>query len=434
MKIAVIGAGVAGMGAAYALSEDHDVTVFEKDNRFGGHANTVEVDGTAVDTGFIVYNYDNYPNLTGLFEHLDVPTKWSDMSFGMSINGGRTEYACDNPWKMFAQFTNLLRPSFINGVREILRFHREAEVDLRDGVLAGLTLGEYLFKRGYGPWIRDYFLLPMGGAIWSTPTGQMLDFPAENFVAFFANHELLNGMDPAKQWRTVDGGSREYVRRLTAKLPNAHRAAGVRSIRRVGGRPYLTLDDGTELQFDQVVIAAHGPQALAMLDADADAQERSILSNFKTSANLAVLHSDRRLMPKRKRVWSSWNFLSGGAEADATRPAPITYWMNRLQTLETRQDLFVSLNPEHLPEHGKLHGTFNYAHPLFTQEAFDAQSDIDAIQGRGGVWYAGAWLGYGFHEDGLRSGLRVAAALGSRPSWRGEEAEPIRSPMAVAAE
>ena len=433
MKIAVIGSGIAGMGAALALSEAHEVTLIEAADRFGGHANTVEVDGTPVDTGFIVYNRDNYPNLTGLFAHLDVPTKESDMSFGMSIDGGRIEYACDNVHKIFAQPSNLLRPSFVKGVREILRFHREAPADLDAGRLRGVTLATYLRRKEYSAWLRDCFLLPMGGAIWSTPTGDMLDFPAENFVNFFRNHELLNGNGAGKRWRTVEGGSREYVRRLIGALPMAVKATRAVAITRPGGRPQVRFADGSEAGFDQVVLATHAPQARSIL-ADMDAQERAILSMFETSSNRAVLHSDRRLMPRRRRVWSSWNFLSGGAQADAARPAPITYWMNRLQGIDRRQPLFVSLNPGTEPDPALVHAEFSYDHPLFTQAAFDGQREIDAIQGRGGIWYAGAWLGYGFHEDGLRAGLRVAAALGAHPAWRGEEAEPIRTPLAQAAE
>ncbi|WP_316014313.1 NAD(P)/FAD-dependent oxidoreductase [Roseobacter sp. HKCCA0434] len=435
MKIAIVGSGISGMGAALALSEEHEVVLLEADDRFGGHANTVEVAGTPVDTGFIVYNHDNYPHLTGLFDHLGVPTKASDMSFGMSIDGGRTEYACDDVWRIFAQPVNLLRPRFVGGVREILRFHRDAPKDLEAGRLAGVTLGRYLKREGYGDWLRDSFLLPMGGAIWSTPVGDMLDFPAENFVAFFRNHELMNGNGPGKRWRTVDGGSREYVRRLLAAFEanggEARTGARVTAVTRTGGRPVLRMQDGSEMAVDNVVLATHGPQGRALLS-DADGQEDAILGAFETSANEAVLHSDPRLMPKRKRVWSSWNFLSDGA--DGGRPAPITYWMNRLQGIDRAQPLFVSLNPGVEPDPALVHGRFAYAHPLFTQESFDAQSRIDTVQGRGGVWYAGAWLGYGFHEDGLRSGLRVAAAMGALPSWRGEEVSPIAGTFAQAAE
>ncbi|MGB0498498.1 MAG: NAD(P)/FAD-dependent oxidoreductase [Rubricella sp.] len=438
MKIAVVGSGIAGMGAAYALSEGNDVTLFERDDRFGGHANTVEaqVNGRtiAVDTGFIVYNYRNYPNLTGLFEHLGVPTKWSDMSFGMSVKGGRLEYACDDLDQIFAQRANALNPSFLRGVLQILRFNKEAPGQLERGALEGLSLGQWLEREGYGRWFRDSFLLPMGGAIWSTPTDDILDFPAESFIAFFRNHDLMTGLDPMQKWRTVDGGSREYVSRLIGKLgPRAKRNAGVSRVTRLGGRPTLHFEDGSSAQFDQVILATHGPVARQLLS-DADAQEETILSKFRTSSNRAVLHSDPRLMPKRRKVWSSWNFLSGGPEADAGRPAPVTYWMNRLQTIDRDYPLFVSLNPGIEPDARLIHQEFSYDHPLFDAASFAGQKEIEVIQGRGGVWYAGAWLGYGFHEDGLRSGLRVAASLGAAPSWAKALPEPIATPLAEAAE
>ncbi|MBB5516153.1 hypothetical protein FHS89_002179 [Rubricella aquisinus] len=438
MKIAVIGAGISGMGAAYALAEDHDVTLFEREGRFGGHANTVtaHVNGQdiAVDTGFIVYNYRNYPNLTGLFEHLDVPTKWSDMSFGLSVNGGALEYACDDLDQIFAQRRNLLKPRFLKGILEIRKFQTTAPGQLDAGDLDGLSLGDWIVRDGYSDWFRDCFVLPMGGAIWSTPTDDMLDFPAENFVSFFRNHDLMTGLEPAQKWRTVDGGSREYVQRLIARLGLRVRAdAEVVQVSRTGGQPKLHFADGSEAVFDQVIMATHAPISRRLL-ADADAQEQSILGMFKTAPNRAVLHSDPSLMPKRKKVWSSWNFLSGGREADAGRPAPVTYWMNRLQSIPKEHPLFVSLNPGTEPDPALIHAEFSYDHPLFSEGAFRAQEDIGHIQGRGGVWYAGAWLGYGFHEDGLRSGLRVAASLGAAPDWAKDMPEAYVTPLTRAAE
>lgn len=438
MRVAVIGAGITGLGAAYALSEEHEVTLYEKDARFGGHANTVEVSfggrTIPVDTGFIVYNHRNYPNLTGLFEHLGVPTKWSDMSFGLSVDEGRMEYACDGLREVFAQKSNLLRPSFLRGLREILRFNRTAPDLLDTGALEGMTLGDFLRAERYSDWFRDCFILPMGGAIWSTPTAQMLDFPAECFIAFFRNHDLMTGLDPAQRWRTVDGGSREYVSRIAARLgPRARCATGVVAVRRTGGQPTLTLEDGSEAVFDQVVLACHGPVARRLVS-DMDAQEEEILSVFRTSANRAVLHSDPALMPKRRKVWSSWNFLAPRDVARDMRPAPVTYWMNRLQGIPKEFPLFVSLNPTQEIDPAAVHGEFAYDHPVFDAATFAAQKRIGEIQGRGGVWYAGAWLGYGFHEDGLRTGLRVAQALGARPEWARDLPAPAESHFTEAAE
>jgi predicted NAD/FAD-binding protein len=438
LRIAVIGAGISGMGAAYALSDQHDVTLYEAADRFGGHANTVYAKVNdkeiAVDTGFIVYNYRNYPNLTGLFEHLGVPTKWSDMSFGLSVRGGALEYACDNLDQIFAQRRNLLNPRMLKGLLDILRFNRTAPEQMDSGSLDGLTLGEWIKREKFGTWFRDCFVLPFGGAIWSTPTDDILEFPARNFVMFFRNHDLMTGMEPMQRWRTVDGGSREYVTRLIAALGDrAVKNAGVVGVSRRGALPVVHFADGDEKVFDQVILATHGPTANGLLR-DADAEERSILSVFRTSENRAVLHSDPALMPKRRKVWSSWNFLSGGAEADAGRPAPVTYWMNRLQTIDRDYPLFVSLNPGTEPDPALVHQEFSYAHPLYDDATFKAQKEMDAIQGRGGVWYAGAWLGYGFHEDGLRSGLRVAASLGAAPSWAHDLPEPISTPIPQAAE
>ena len=435
MKIAIIGAGISGLGAAFALSERHDVRVFERDGRIGGHANTVDVpfaEGQQpVDTGFIVYNHRNYPNLTSLFQHLDVPTRWSDMSFGFSLNDGACEYACDSLSKVFAQRWRVLDPRFLNTFWDILRFTRVAPRDLAEGELAGLSLGAWLDARGFSQWFRDRFLLPMGGAIWSTCLAEVERFPAESFVRFFVNHDLMTGLDAAQRWRTVEGGSREYVKRLVAQLgPRVVVNRPVAEVDQHAARPVVRFEDGGTESFDQVIIATHGPVARKLLTNPHDDQAE-ILGAFRTSTNTAILHSDPALMPRRQRVWSSWNFLANG---DADRPAPVTYWMNRLQGLPKNRPLFVSLNPVREPDDELTHGTFSYDHPLFDAASFGAQQAMDRIQGRGGIWYAGAWLGYGFHEDGLRAGLRVAEALGSRPDWVMDTDAALRAPVLHAAE
>jgi len=370
-----------------------------------------------VDTGFIVYNARNYPNLCGLFEHIGAPTKPSDMSFGFSLRGGAMEWAGDGIDTVFAQRCNLLRPGFPRGVLEIARFNRRARESLVERSAEGVGLGEWLRRERFSDWLRDCYVLPMGGAIWSTPIERMLEFPAASFLGFFDNHDLLAALADRQVWRTVDGGSREYVDRLIARLgPRAQPRAEVVAIARPGGRPHLRFADGSETTFDQVVLACHGPQARALLT-DADAQERSVLAAFRTAPNRAILHSDPALMPRRRKVWSSWNFFSSGPAADRCRPAPVTYWMNRLQGIDPAAPLFVSLNPDREPDPTLVHDRFSYAHPVMDLAAFAGQRAIESIQGRGGVWYAGAWLGYGFHEDGLRAGLAVAAALGARPAW-----------------
>ena len=438
MRIAIVGSGITGLGAAYALSEDHEVTVFEKQKRFGGHADTqvVTMEGReiAVDTGFIVYNQRNYPNLCSLFEHLDVPTKWSDMSFGVSVADGKVEYACESLDKLFAQRGNVVRPQYWQMLLDIKKFNAIAEAQLDSGALSGLSLGDWAQQQGFSNAFIDWFVLPMGGAIWSTPVSKMMAFPAESYVTFFRNHDLMTGLGPMQRWRTVDGGSREYVQRLLAKTKaRIVEGAEVVAIERSGGSPDLIFADGARQTFDQVIVATHGPQTYEMLSDMAD-DERAILGAFKTAPNTAVLHSDPSLMPKRRKVWSSWNFITSGTGEDADRPAPVSYWMNRLQSLTSPKPLIVSLNPRKAPDPALVHGSFDYAHPLYDADAFRAQEDMDAIQGRGGVWYAGAWLGYGFHEDGLRTGLRVARALGSRPAWAKDTGAPFVNDLMKAAE
>lgn len=435
MKIAVIGAGISGLGAALALSDQHDVRVFERDTRLGGHANTVDVeypDGKQwVDTGFIVYNHRNYPNMTSMFEELDVPTRWSDMSFGFSLNDGACEYACDSISKIFAQRWRVMDPRFLKTFSEILRFTRVAPKDLASGQLEGQSLGDWLVQRRFSTWFQDRFLLPMGGAIWSTCLADVMHFPAESFVRFFVNHDLMTGLDPAQRWRTVDGGSREYVSRLVARLgPRAMIGREVVAVDQASACPLVRFADGTQETFDQVVIATHGPVARGLLSSP-DREQAAALAPFRTSVNRAVLHSDPALMPKRRRVWSSWNFLANG---DNERPAPVSYWMNRLQGIREDRPLFVSLNPTREPDAALTHAEFTYDHPLFDRASFIGQKVIDDVQGRGGVWFAGAWLGYGFHEDGLRSGLRVAEALGSRPAWVKDTGAPLSPKVLHAAE
>jgi hypothetical protein len=430
MKIAVVGSGISGLGAALALAERHEVQLFEQAERLGGHANTVDVefaDGVQpVDTGFIVYNERNYPNLCAMFEHLGVPTKWSDMSFGFSLADGACEYACDNLDKIFAQRWRVFDPRFVRVVREILRFTKIAPADMSEGRLQGVSLGEWLETRRFSPWFRERFLLPMGGAIWSTSAREMLHFPARNFINFFCNHDLMTGLDPAQRWRTVEGGSREYVRRVHESLgPRVQLGRRAVSVETDGARPSIRFADGAEEGFDQVVLAVHGPEARALL-ARPDERQAALLSAFRTSRNRAVLHSDPSLMPRRPRVWSSWNFLAERGELAGERPAQVTYWMNRLQAIPRHRPLFVSLNPRAEIDPALTHAAFDYAHPFYDDATFQAQEEMDGIQGRGGVWYAGAWLGYGFHEDGLRAGLRVAEALGARPVWAAHTGAPMR--------
>jgi len=434
LKIAVIGTGISGMSAAWLLSQRHDVTVYERAPRVGGHSNTVGVRSAdrhiPVDTGFIVYNPLNYPNLTALFAHLEVPTKASDMSFGVSLDGGRLEYAGSDLAGLFAQKRNLVRPRFWAMLRDLLRFYREApaaSAALRD---PRITLGDYLRDGGYGPaFCRDH-LLPMAAAIWSAPPDAMLAYPAAAFIRFHANHGLLQ-LKNRPQWRTVDGGSRTYVERLTASFADCiHLDRGVISVRRRSKGIVVCDTLGGEQRFDHVVLATHADQALALL-ADADRNEQAVLGAFRYSRNLAVLHTDERFMPKRRAAWASWNFI-GDRHVDAG--VCVSYWMNRLQSIASDSDLFVTLNPPRPPRAGTLLHSEVYEHPMFDARAILAQSRLWSLQGRANTWFCGAYFGAGFHEDGLQAGLAVAEALGGirRPWSVANESGRIQLPTAAA--
>ena len=420
-RIAVIGAGIAGLGTAWALSKRHDVTVFEANATPGGHSNTVDVDydgaRIAVDTGFIVFNDWNYPNLRRLFAQLDVPTIKSDMSFAVSVGQGESrgalEWSGDTLSTLFAQKRNLLRPSFHRMWRDILRFNKRAVADLAGGRMAGLSLGDYLAQDRYSDSFMLDYLLPMGAAIWSAPLAEMLAFPAETFANFFKNHGLLSVND-RPQWYTVQGGSREYVKRLIADgdftlllhtpVHAVSRAADGVTVITAGGSQH----------FDQAVLACHGDQALRLLDDGATATERSTLSAFRFQANRAVLHRDVTQMPRRRSVWASWNYLSE-PRRDLQRRVGLTYWMNRLQSIDDSRPLFVTMNPIAEPRPDLVFAEFAYEHPLFDRPAIDAQARLHEIQGKDRLWFCGAWCKYGFHEDGFSAGLQVAQALGVRP-------------------
>lgn len=418
LKIAVIGTGISGLSAAWLLQQRHDVTVYERAARLGGHSNTVDVNAgdrtVPVDTGFIVYNPPNYPNLTALFEHLGVPTKPSDMSFGVSLDGGDLEYSGSDLAGLFAQKRNLVRPRFLSMLRDLLRFYRDAPAAAAALDDPAITLGDYLRQGGYGDaFCRDH-LLPMAAAIWSAPAHEMLDYPAAAFIRFHANHGLLQIAD-RPEWRTVDGGSKVYVAKLTERIADRIRLdCGAVSVRRTGDGVVVRDGNGHVQHFDHVVLASHADQSLALLE-DADARERGVLGAFRYSHNLAVLHTDARFMPKRRAAWSSWNFIG---DRDAESGVCVTYWMNRLQSIAGALDMFVTLNPPEPPHAGTLLHSEVYEHPMFDTPAIRAQSELWSLQGRGNTWYCGAYFGAGFHEDGLQAGLAVAEALGGvRRPW-----------------
>ena len=405
MKIAIIGGGIAGNSAAWLLSQAHDIRLFEAGGKLGGHSNTVQIDGhPAIDTGFIVYNEATYPNLIALFDHLGVETVKTDMSFAASISNGHVEYSGD---RMFGQWSNVFKPSHYKMILDILRFYKESPA-LLESADADLSLGEYLEAKRYSKAFIDLHILPMAAAIWSTGSSDVREFPAKSFIRFFVNHGLMQ-IRNRPQWYTVKGGSRNYVEKLSAGFKDKIKlGTAVRSVKREGDGVMIVDDKGEIHNFDEVVIAAHSDQALAMLEGPSD-QEREVLSCFPYAKNVAYLHTDSSLMPKRKSIWSSWNYLSTSADGEVS----LSYWMNLLQPfIGQSQDYFVTLNPKTPPQEDKILDVCEYAHPQFTMDALKGWERIKDIQGKNKVWFCGAWCGYGFHEDGISSGLAVAEELG----------------------
>jgi len=424
MRIAVIGSGIAGNAAAWALvnGSSHQVTVYEKDGRIGGHSATVDVDydgvSIPVDTGFIVYNELNYPNLTQLFAHLGVATEASDMGFSVSSNNGALEWA-GRPTRildgLFARRRNLVSLAHLNMIREMFRFNRSALEDKAAGRLTSESIGLYLDRGSYSRRFREEYLVPMGAAIWSMPPRSLIEFPADSFINFFDNHRLLHWNRPV--WRTVSGGSRQYVKKLTASFADRIRLnTGAARILRHDLGATVTDVTGHSERYDQVIIAAHSDQALALLG-DASPQERAVLGAIPYRENDVWLHRDPGLMPRRKAAWAAWNVLQEGDGAEIT----LTYWMNALQNIDRSRPLFVTLNPPRPPRADLTFGRYSYAHPQYRAGANEAQRALPELQGQNHTWFCGAWAGYGFHEDGLTSGLSIAETLGAVVPWQVSE-------------
>ena len=425
MKIAVVGSGISGLSAAWQLSRDgHEVSLYEAGDYFGGHTHTVDVDidgqRFGVDTGFLVFNHRTYPNLVQLFEQLEVHTSASDMSFAVKMPmsseiGARTlEWAGSNLDTVFAQRRNLLSPRFWRMLRDIVRFNRQTtELALTAGAMDEIPLGDFLDEHRYSTEFRDWYLLPMAGCIWSCPTEQMLAFPLATFVRFCHNHGLIQ-VSNRPQWHTVTGGARHYVEKMLASIPQHFLNTAVTSIRRIplGTSYQMRIESSRGMAlYDHVVLATHSDQSLKLLD-DISDEERAVLAAVSYQPNQAILHTDASCLPQSRKAWSAWNYESAGpGEPNVC----VHYLLNKLQPLPCKTPVIVSLNPIHAPDPSKVLASFDYAHPVFDGPAIEAQRTLRSLQGKRNTWFAGAWTGYGFHEDGLKSGLSVAAGIAALP-------------------
>ena len=426
MRVAIVGAGIAGLGSAWLLQKaGHAVTLFEANDYLGGHTHTVDVtlDGVTapVDTGFLVFNERTYPKLIALFDELGVASVTSEMTFSARIDAARLEWAGTSFATLFAQPSNALRPNFWRMLADIVRFNRETTaLALRDLVWS-ISLGEFLDERRFGRPFRDWYLLPMAAAIWSSPKRDILDFPLAAFIRFCHNHGLLRIVD-RPQWRTVVGGGRAYVAKIATQLDDVRCATPVTRIRR--GVHGVGVDAaGLRERYDEVVLACHADQARRLL-ADPTPREHALLSAIRYQPNRVVLHSDPALLPRSRRAWAAWNYLAADDAAGA-RPVAVSYLINKLQPLPFAKPVIVTLNPPFDPDPNLTIREFEYWHPLQDGAALDAQAGMAGIQGLQHTWYAGAWLGYGFHEDGLASAHAVAAGIARLPAMSTAQRERV---------
>lgn len=413
-RVAVVGGGISGMAAAHLLSRDHAVVLFEAEPRLGGHARTVMAGKRGdqpVDTGFIVYNKVNYPHLVRLFDELQVPVTESDMSFGASVRGGKLEYALRNLGAIFAQKRNALDPRYWGMLMDILRFNAHAAEHADD---PAMTIRDLLARLGSGAWFRDYYILPISGAIWSTPSQGILDFPAQALIRFFQNHALLSHTGQ-HQWYTVLGGSVEYVRRLQAAMVGAgvdlRLGAAVAGVRRVEGGVQLRAAGGEWEGFDEVIFATHSDDTLRLLS-DATEEESRALGAVRYQPNEAVLHADASVMPKRRAAWASWVYVEP-VKPEAER-IDLTYWMNSLQPIPQDDPLFVTLNSNRPIREELIHDTVTFRHPVYDLAAQLGVAAVRMMNGANNTWFCGAWMRNGFHEDGFASAVDVVQAMRSR--------------------
>ncbi|WP_232023430.1 NAD(P)/FAD-dependent oxidoreductase [Thiomicrorhabdus aquaedulcis] len=427
----MIGSGISGISAAWFLSQHHDVTVFEKNAKLGGHTNTstvaVDAQNVAVDTGFIVFNRPNYPHLSAMLAHLHVATQNTEMTFSVSVNQGQLEYSGNNLNTMFAQRKNLLSPKHWKMISEILRFNKQAKHDLnhQPAHLLQQSLGDYLDQHHFNDHMRNHYLLPMAAAIWSCPLDTMMAFPIGSFLRFFENHGLLN-IEDRPQWESVVGGSYQYIKAILKSARfNVKTDATVVGVTKSNGGLMVVLQDGTTEYFDDVVFGAHADETFVMLD-DALKNDFRVLMPFQYQDNVAYLHSDTRLMPQRKLAWASWNYLRD-TRNDASHPntsqVAVTYWMNLLQNIAVDTPMLVTLNPPFIPKLNLTYQKIHYKHPVFDQAAMQAQTQLHTLQGKHNLWFCGSYFGYGFHEDGLASAVNLAKLWGINLPWESKEAQ-----------
>ncbi|MEM7616868.1 MAG: FAD-dependent oxidoreductase [Pseudomonadota bacterium] len=440
MKIAIIGTGIAGLTAAYLLNNQHDITIYEKNNYIGGHSRTIDVavDNTKipVDTGFIVFNKLNYPHLTSLFDKLNIPITDASMSFGVAINddNGLLEYGTESLTNLFAQKDNFLRPNFWLMLKDIIKFNIAAKRIIKHSYdLNNLTIGKFLADMKIGNWFQEYYLLPMAASIWSSPIKDIVKFPAQTLLSFFHNHGLLNVINQP-QWHSIQGGSREYVKILTKDFADkVHLNMAVKNVERNSDKILLTAENGETYEYDQVVFACHSAQILPILSNPTD-MEQEVISAIKYQPNELYVHTDVNFMPENKKAWASWVYLSkdisdendpSGKAQDAIdnvsddpyKTISLSYWMNNLQKLDTDVPIIVTLNPSVKPDEAKILDHHIFHHPVFDQKAINAQKKIPDIQGQDKIWFVGAWQRYGFHEDGILSAVNMAKKLGVEVPW-----------------
>ncbi|MDI6747967.1 MAG: FAD-dependent oxidoreductase [Rhodocyclaceae bacterium] len=419
-RIAIVGSGIAGLSTAWLLSRHCEVTLFEAGDYLGGHTNTVDVtlEGKThpVDTGFLVFNEKTYPNLLAMFSLLGVSSVETEMSFSVSLENPDLEWAGSSLATVFGQKKNLLRRPFWRMLADILRFNRESAAWLAQHADEDRTVRDFLAAGRYSSAFADWYLLPMAAAIWSCPTGQMRDMPLATFVRFCQNHGLLQVFD-RPLWRTLKGGGREYVRRIAAQLDDVRLACPVVAVTRDDEGLTLLHAGGAE-RFDDVVMACHSDQSLRILGDTASPAQRAVLAAVRYQPNRALLHTDTALLPRNRSLWAAWNYFSGSGEP-GTQPVGVSYLINRLQPLPFATPLMVTLNPPREPAAQQVIAEFDYEHPIFDRAAIAAQQTLPQVQGEGGIWLAGAWSRFGFHEDGLLSALRVANQMGVRAPWQG---------------